>query len=192
MGLAADLARKACALFAALMALAGPAHAACVDPFQIPVAYGTADFTQTRHLSGVRAPLVSRGAAAISANRVEWHVAEPMDIRTTIAPDGITQSIDNGPPQRLGPQGGGDAFLSSAGLFELLVGNFEALRAHYDVTRADSAASAGWTVRLAPRAESLSRFISAIEVSGCDRVQTVDVRQANGDWMEIALGPVRS
>lgn len=152
---------------------------------------GAASFTQTRHLSGVRAPLISTGRATIGADRIEWHVTQPMDIRTTISASGVTQSIEGGAPQRVGPQGGGDAFLSSAGLLDLLSGDFASLRAHYDV--APQAADGGdWRLRLTPRAATLARFVASIEVGGCEHVKSVRVRQANGDWMDIALTPVGS
>lgn len=171
---------------------ASVAHAQCADPFAMNMPLGAAPFTQTRHLSGVRAPLVSRGVATTSAERVDWRVREPIDILTRVTRAEITQSVEGGAPQRIGPQGGGDAFLSSAGLFDLLVGDLDSLNAHYQVTRGAPAANGAWSLSLAPRAAQLSRFVSRIEVVGCDRVERVEVRQANGDWMEIVLGPVGS
>jgi hypothetical protein len=153
------------------------------------VEYGAMAFTQTRHLNGVRAPLVSRGQAVVAANRVDWRVTAPIDVVTTITPAGITQSVEGGPPQRVGPQGGGDAFLSSAGLFDLLVGDFDGLNAHYTLVRSPAQSNGGWRMRLTPRSPELARFVSHIEVAGCERVTQVELRQANGDWMEIALAP---
>ena len=51
------------------------------------------------------------------------------------------------------------------------------------------AADGSWTLRLTPRAASLARAVSSIEVAGCERVAQVEVRQANGDRMEISLAP---
>lgn len=150
--------------------------------------FGAFSFTQTRHLSGVRAPLVSRGQALVSEGRVDWRVTSPLDIRTQITAAGITQSIEGGPPQRLGGQG--DAFLASAGLLHLLSGDLAALANHYTITPA--AAASGWRVRLTPKSEGAARFLSYIEAGGCERVSRVEVRQANGDWMEIALSPAES
>jgi hypothetical protein len=189
LGHAADLAGKACALLAALFLIAAPAHAACVDPGSLRVEYGSMAFTQTRHLSGVRAPLVSRGQVTVARERVDWHVAQPLNIRTTITPAGITQSIDNAPPERITPQGGSDAFFSSAGLMDLLAGNLSALDAHYVVARGAPKADGSWSMRLTPRAQGLARFVSHIEVAGCERIRSVELRQANGDRMVIALAP---
>jgi Outer membrane lipoprotein carrier protein LolA-like len=189
LGVAAGVAGKIGALLAVawLSFAAGAARAECVDPFQLDVVYGAANFTQSRHLVGVRAPLVSRGRVEVSAQSVVWRVTDPLDINTTITPAGITQAVEGGAPQALGPQGGGDAFLASAGLFELLVGDFNALRDHYEVARASPAASGAWRIRLTPRAQAMARFVSSVEIGGCERVERVEVRQASGDWMEIAL-----
>ncbi len=189
MGRAADLGRKVGALLAALFLIAAPASAACVDPNSIQVEYGALSFTQTRHLNGIRTPLVARGRATIAAERVDWHVTSPMNVLTTITRAGISQSIDGGAPQRVSTGGGGDAFLSSAGLFDMLVGDFDSLNEHYTVTRGPAGAGGSWTLRLTPRAASLARAVSSIEVAGCERVAQVEVRQANGDRMEISLAP---
>jgi hypothetical protein len=170
---------------------ASPARAACIDPtHHLDVQYGTLNFTQTRHLNGVRAPLTARGQAVIARDGVDWHVTAPFDVRTNINAQGITQSVDGGPAQRVGPQGGGDAFLTSAGLFDLLVGNFNGIDQHYTISQAPRAADGSWTARLTPKDAAMSQFLSYIEVKGCERVEHVEVRQANGDWMEILLSPI--
>ena len=184
MAIAAGAVGKACALFAACwLSLAGAAQAQCADPMRLAAEYGEFGFTQTRHLNGVRAPLVSRGRATVAEGRIDWRVTQPIDIRTVITASGITQSVEGGPPQRMG--GAGDAFLSSAGLLNLLSGDIAALAAHYDIARTPT--SNGWRVRLTPKSSSMARFVSYIEAGGCERVSDVEVRQSNGDWMHIAL-----
>jgi hypothetical protein len=188
-GRAADLARKAGAVLVAAFLIAAPANAAaCIDPNNIRVEYGSMSFTQTRHLNGITRPLVARGQATIAAQRVDWHVTTPVDALTTITPSGITQSIDGGAPQRV--NAGGDALLSSAGLFDMLVGNFEALQQHYTITPQPARANGDWSIRLTPRAAGMARALTHIDVAGCERVAEVEVQQANGDRMEINLGPI--
>ncbi len=184
---AANLAGKALAVLAALiLTFSGAAYAQCADPLRLPAEYGAFAFTQTRHLSGVRNPLVSRGRAVVAENRIDWRVTQPLEIVTVITPSGISQSVEGGPPQRMGGQG--DAFLSSAGLLNLLAGDISALGNHYEIARSP-APGAGWRVRLTPKSQATARFIAYIEAGGCERVSNVEVRQANGDWMEIALSP---
>lgn len=187
MGNAARAAGKIAALFAlSFVAFGAAAQAQCVDPMRTPLETGVSQFTQTRHLQGVRAPLVSRGQANVARDRVEWRVSDPVDVVTTITPAGVTQSVDGGTPQRLGPQAsGGDPFLSSTGLFDLLTGDFAALRAHYEVAALPSGPDGAWRLAFTPKSAALARYITRIEAAGCTRVAHVSVNQANGDRMEI-------
>ena len=188
MAVAPGIFGQACAVLAALiLSFSGVASAQCADPMRLAAEYGAFGFTQTRHLSGVRAPLVSRGQAIVAEGRVDWRVTQPLDIRTVITAAGITQSVEGGPPQRVGGQG--DAFLSSAGLLGLLSGDLSSLANHYDIARAPAAANGAWRLRLTPKSAGMAQFVSYIEAAGCQRVSNVEVRQANGDWMEIALSP---
>jgi hypothetical protein len=190
LGRAADLARKAGALLVAAALIAAPANAAaaCIDPNNIRAEYGSMPFTQTRHLNGITRPLVSRGQATIAAQRVDWHVTTPVDALTTITPSSITQAIDGGAPQRV--NAGGDALLGSTGLFDMLTGNFDALQQHYTITPRPARPNGDWSIRLTPRAAGMARALTHIDVAGCERVAEVQVQQANGDRMEINLGPI--
>lgn len=188
MAIARGILGQAHAVFAALvLTFSGAAYAQCADPMRLSAEYGVFSFVQTRHLSGVRAPLVSRGQAVVAQNRIDWRVTQPLDILTVITPGGITQSVEGGPPQRMGGQG--DAFLSSAGLLNLLAGDLSAMTNYYDIARVPGGAAGAWRVRLTPKSASMARFVSSIEAGGCERVSNVEVRQANGDRMEIALSP---
>jgi len=186
-GRAADFARKAGAVLVATFLLAAPASA-CIDPNNIRAEYGSMSFTQTRHLNGVARALRATGRATIAAERVDWHVTTPVNALTTITPNGITQSIDGRATAKVSAKGG-DAFLGSAGLFDMLVGNFEGLEQYYTITRGAARADGDWNIRLTPKAQSTARFLNYIEVVGCQRVEQVEMRQANGDWMEITLSP---
>lgn len=180
-------------LFAFFVAGVGPealpaaAQAACSDPFKIAVERGAKAFTQTRHLNKVARPLVSHGTATIARDRVEWHVTKPLDVKTTITPDGMTQSVENAPPQPLGPQESSNSLLASTGLFDLLVGDFAAARTHYEIANVASDTATSWKLRFTPRQATLAKFIANIEVTGCSGIEQVEVRQANGDRMQISL-----
>lgn len=170
-----------------LLTLATPGIANCTDPFKIAVERGAKAFTQTRHLNKVATPLVSHGEAVIAKDRVEWHVTKPLDVLTTITPQGMTQSVENSPPQALGPQDSSNAFLASTGLFDLLVGDFASARTHYDIANVQPPQAKSWKLKFTPRQPALAKFISNIAVVGCTRIEQVEVYQANGDWMQISL-----
>lgn len=192
MGIPADLARKAGALLvvAGLLAPAPALAAVCADPFKLKAEQGQFDFRQTRRLATMKTPLVSQGVASVKAGRVDWRVVKPVDIAMTITPGRITQSVQGGPFQTVTP-GAADPFLRSSGLFELLTGDYTALRRYYTVNQV-AGANGGWKLMLAPKDANLSRFLTRIEIGGCNRAETVDIRQANGDSIGIEFSPPKT
>ncbi len=165
------------------------ALAKCADPFSgLPVPQ-ISGFTQTRHFQGLANALVSRGDVQIFPDSVHWHVRTPVDILTLIAEGGVTQSIEGGEAQALGPQTG-DVFLSSSGLRDVLSGKFAAARAQYQITNLPAAANGDWRLRLVPRAAQLASVIQYLDVQGCVNVQNLKLQQPSGDWMDIQLAPL--
>ena len=186
-GLGVDL-RLAIGLCVCFWVGTAAAAAKCADPFSTLQVQAISAFTQTRYFQGVSKPLVSQGLVKLSADRVQWHVKKPVDIVTVIAPDGVSQSIEGGPVQALGPRGG-DSFLADSGLRHVLSGDFTAARAGYKITNLPEAPNGNWRLRLVPRAEPFARFVRHLDVEGCAGVAQIRVQQANGDWMDIHLTP---
>lgn len=173
-------------IFAAGLAvgLAGAAHAQCANPMvglQVPPINA---FTQARNFKGVAKPLLAQGEVEISANQVRWHVKKPADIVTLITPTGVTQSVEGGPAQALGPSGA-DSFFASNGLRDLLSGNFAAIRSLYEISALPAGKAGEWHLRLAPKGAALARFLRFLDVRGCTNLTALRVQQANGDWMDI-------
>ncbi|MBI1359090.1 MAG: outer membrane lipoprotein carrier protein LolA [Alphaproteobacteria bacterium] len=174
-------------VLAGALALALPASAACVAPEQLAALTGSHDFVQTRTLKGVSRPLVSSGQVTPQSDGVLWTVTHPIEIVTHVTPTGITQSIEGGPEQPVGPSGSNNPFISETGLIELLKGDLSKLDQRYDVTRGVRARPEGWTLQLKPKGAALAPYISGIAVEGCKRVESITVEQANGDTIRIDL-----
>ena len=196
MGNPARPARKAGALVVGVLIAAmvagvgaGPAFAACADPFKLKAETGSFDFRQTRRLSTMKTPLISTGVAAVKPGRVDWRVVKPVDVRLTITPGKITQSVQGGPAQAVGPASA-DPFLRSSGLFEILTGNYDALKRYYTIS-GSPVPGAAWKLALKPKDANLGRFLSTLEIAGCARAEAVTIRQANGDTIAIEMGAVR-
>lgn len=196
MGNPAHSSRKAVALAVGgliaglLVAGAGPAAAACSDPFKLKPETGSFDFKQTRRLTTMKSPLISTGVAAVRPGRVDWRVVKPVDVRLTITPGRITQSVQGGPAQAVGPASA-DPFLRSSGLFEILTGNYDALKKYYAISGGPTAPGGAWKLSLKPKDANLGRFLSSIEIAGCARAEGVTIRQGNGDTIAIEMGAVR-
>ncbi len=189
-------ARKAGALVAGCLIAglvignASPSFAACVDPFKLKAQTGSFDFKQTRRLASMKTPLISTGVATARPGRIDWRVVKPVDVRLTITPGKITQSVQGGPAQAVGPASA-DPFLRSSGLFEILSGNYEALKKYYTIGGGPGAPSGAWKLSLKPKDANLGRFLSTIEIAGCARAEAMTIRQANGDTIAIEMGAVR-
>lgn len=171
----------------ALLAFAGPARAACASPEQVAALTGAHDFVQTRTLKGVARPLVSSGTVAPEAGGVVWTVTSPVKIVTHVGASGITQSIEDGPAQPVGPASGNNPFISETGLVDLLRGDLSKLETRYEVKRGARTGPEGWRLQLKPKAAALAPYISGIAVEGCQRVESIAVTQANGDAIRIDL-----
>jgi hypothetical protein len=129
-------------------------------------------------------PLVSEGIAVLSPGRVEWRVVKPIAIVTVITADRITQSIEGGPAQPIGGSANVDPLMRSLGLLQIVSGDFVSARKNYDMVSGPSGAALGWQLRLTPKAQA-TRFLSRIEVTGCERPSEVDIFQVNGDHTRI-------
>jgi hypothetical protein len=178
---------RACAAVLGLgcVALAPIARASCVDPATLKPAHGSFDFRQTRYLKHMSAPLVSEGVALLSPGRVEWRVDKPVAIVTVITANHVTQSIEGGPAQPIGGSGNVDPLMRSLGLLQIVSGDFASARENYDLVSSANGAGPGWRLTLTPKDAQAARFLSRIEITGCERPAEVDIFQVNGDHTRI-------
>jgi len=174
------------AAFGLAAALAAPAMAECAKPEAIAAPKGEQAFTQTRILKGLKRPIVSTGVVLVDGETVLWTVKEPIEIVTRITKTGVTQAVDGGAPEPLGPEGS-DAVLVQSGLMDLLKGQLSALDTRYSVKRVAREKGEGWRLDMTPKGEQLKGWIAGLDVEGCNRIETVSIRQANGDVMNVAL-----
>lgn len=174
-------------LTAILFAAAAPAGLAqtCLDPSDLAGQNGARDFTQTRELTGVPAPLRSSGHVAFSDEEIVWTVTSPLTIVTRVAPDGMTQSIEGGDPEPVGAGGADNPLLNDSGLLDLLRGDLSRLDERYDVVR--EADDAGWTLKLTPKLADMAEFVSGVTIKGCMAVDAIRVDQSNGDAIAVAF-----
>lgn len=180
--------RTLTALAIALLS-AGAAAAQCPSPMTegVKLSPDAQAFRQERHLKGASRSIVSSGVVSVEDGVVLWRVTTPIEIVTRIADDGVTQSIEGGPFEPVGETAGA-GFSSQIGFAALLQADLKALESSYVIKPAKAQAEGDWTYALTPRNEQLADQISAIDVEGCETLETVRVRQANGDVILISLG----
>lgn len=169
------------------LVVAAPAMAECAKPEALARLSGKLPFVQTRTLKGMSRPLRSTGEVEVTKESAIWRVVTPMAITTRISPAGITQSIDGGPEQPIGPAAGANPFLTETGLLDLLKGDLSKIDTRYDVKRETRARPEGWKLDLKPKSAQLSPYVSAVRIEGCKRLEAIAVDQANGDSIRIEL-----
>ncbi|ACT58987.1 outer membrane lipoprotein carrier protein LolA [Hirschia baltica] len=155
----------------------------CLAPQSVAQEIGSRKFTQERRLEGIEQSLVSQGIVNVSADAIEWTVLDPIEITTVISPNGMTQSIEGGPAQEVGAVGASNPILSQSGLIQLLKGDLTGADANYTVT--DFEINDGWGVSLAPKAEDMAKHVTKIDVTGCMKIDSINVVQANGDQILV-------
>jgi len=168
-----------------MLTLTGQAAAACSRPEELAQLKGEEAFVQTRTFKGMAKPLISAGVVKPSGDGVLWTVEKPVKIVTRINPNGVTQSIEDGPEQPVGPATGANPFIADTGLLDLLKGDLSKLPARYDVSRSARVKPEGFHLEMKPKASSLSPYISAISIEGCQRIEAITVAEANGDTIRI-------
>lgn len=196
MGDAPNPAAKARALSAAGLSLfcaaafifaAGPSLAAppCKPPEELAAPANEAiPFKQTRILKGMSKPIVSQGEMIAHAGEIEWRVLKPVEIVTRVSSQGVTQSVAGGRPEPVG-KGESGAFLAETGLSDLLRQDFSKVKQHYLEKREERKTPPGWSIKLTPKDKRLAPHLSAIALETCQRVEWIEILQANGDKFRV-------
>jgi hypothetical protein len=156
---------------------AGP----CPSPDHLKIEKLDRAFTEARFLSGIKEPLRSEGRIKIVADKISWHMTAPFDVETILAPDGITQSVDGGPAEAVGPGPSEIGASIAQSIADLVQGHWDRLQALFEISKPAPNGGANWTVTLHPRDQSLQKILSSIEVLGCTDISEVHVAHPNGD-----------
>lgn len=177
------------ALFAAVLT-AGPAfaQAACPAPEAMHPATGRLPFVQTRHLSSIAEPITSTGHVEVSGSEVVWTVLDPIEVRTVISDEGIRQAVEDGPLEPVSSGGVANPMVSESGLIDLLKGNFAAVGTYYEVEESAPDGNGSWKVQLYPKNADVAKYLTGINLTGCESLETVEIVQSNGDVMNIRFG----
>eukprot|EP00919_Chromeraceae_sp_WS-2016_P001487 GHVR01003640.1.p1 GENE.GHVR01003640.1~~GHVR01003640.1.p1 ORF type:complete len:183 (+),score=7.53 GHVR01003640.1:567-1115(+) len=171
-------------LLAVLQQSAAPT--ACMQPAEMTGFTGERAFTQTRKFEGIDQSMVSTGTALIEGEVIVWTVTDPISIAMTITDTSITQSIEGGPDEPVGSTASISPLLSQSGMFDLIKGDLDADSIQYDIEITDETDD-GWTVALTPKSTKLAEIVSSIEISGCQALDHLTLRQASGDTVTVAF-----
>ncbi|WP_144393749.1 outer membrane lipoprotein carrier protein LolA [Pleionea sediminis] len=144
------------------------------------------EFTQTKHLSILKKPLIINGEYVLLDNGdLEWSQVKPIKVTYFIEADNIYRLNDNNEKeeQRSFNQGAASSMLttlkaSMTGNFDLLLDNFELQVREVDCK---------WTIFLTSKNDDLKSFLKSIVLKGTSQVDEVSILEVNGDKTTIEL-----
>lgn len=181
---------------AAAILLLGGAVAAAQAPFTVEdlmarlAASGdsSVEFTETRHSSALRTPLVTRGELRyVRPARLERRVRAPVEERYLVDGDRVTVERKGGTPRTvsLAAQPALGALLES--IRATLRGDLATLRRFYRVEL--EGAPAEWTLVLLPSDPEMAELVSVIRISGSGgRLAGMEVLETGGDQVVTRFG----
>ncbi|WP_130620043.1 LolA family protein [Dyella amyloliquefaciens] len=148
-----------------------------------------ADFTQSRENPALAQPQLSQGQLLfVSGNGMLWQVTQPY--RETLALTGTrTARIDDHGHLQVVRNGDRGVAQVSQMLQSMLAGQPEEALRQFDVEARGSTSQ--WSLRFTPRQQRMARVLSAIELSGNEFLQGIDVEMQGGERTQIRFSGTR-
>jgi hypothetical protein len=145
-----------------------------------------AQFEQERTVPELARPSLSRGSIVVSRqDGVLWRVETPVKMTLAFTPSGIIQT---------GPDGVRRLQAERRGAVEAEIGRVMrgVLGADADSLQANFVAKAEgnlrqWTVRLAPRAREMARFLREIRLGGARHLESIEIEETSGNHTAIRM-----
>jgi Outer membrane lipoprotein carrier protein LolA len=144
------------------------------------------EFTHSRFLSEIPRPLVANGEFTfVRSLGVYWHTRQPFDSIVVLTSEGIVQSDEGGPAQRIAA-GEQPAVRLIANIFmALFTLDVSSLRRDFDLYGGKQ--QDRWILGLRPRNKAIASVFSQATVAGAEDVEQVVLTDAKGDRTVIDL-----
>ncbi len=141
-------------------------------------------FERRRELEGFPVPLTSSGRIYRRDGFTFWQTQEPIDSVLRIGEDVIEQSNEGG---------GFEPITAPSTLVRLInaliAADLETLEEQLEIKKQRDDDNGDWSIELTPQSDQLRIVIDAITLDGCTGVQSIFIRQVNGDTDLIQLIP---
>lgn len=146
-------------------------------------------FTHSRHLREIPRPLVGTGEFIfVRSLGVYWHTREPFDSIVVLTREGMVQSDEGGPAQRIAA-GEQPAVRLVANIFmALFTLDVASLRRDFDLYGGKQ--EDRWIIGLKPRTRAIAGVFSQATVTGAEDVEQVVLTDAQGDRTVIDLSNI--
>jgi hypothetical protein len=139
-----------------------------------------AEFVQTRTMTDLARPLVTRGRMVVwGAGGVIWQIEKPVRGTYVLRDDSTLEIAADGTRTVRGARDDRGAARIGRVLRAVLKGDAKTLGEWFDVD--PRIAGERWTLALTPRQGPLAFYVKSVQVSGADFVHSVRIVEENGD-----------
>lgn len=150
-----------------------------------PVVRG--QFTQLKTVQGFKQPLKSSGDFVVARGKgIAWQVRQPFASTLIVKPDSLlSRAADGSVAMQMKAQDEPVLRTINAMLFAVMAADLAQLSQYFEVT--GQVHSSGWKLHLVPRDAMLAQWLQAVDLSGQQFVQEVQLQEARGDRSQILI-----
>ncbi|RJG02745.1 outer membrane lipoprotein carrier protein LolA [Noviherbaspirillum sedimenti] len=148
-------------------------------------------FDQTKHLAGMKKPLLSSGRFCVAAGRgVLWRTLQPFPSTLRLSRDEILQMHGDRVAVRVDARQEPTVRLINNMLFSLLAGDLAQLEKLFEGE--GSVQDKQWSVALKARDPGLAKVIAGVSLEGGAFVRQITLHEANGDRTSISFSAMQT
>jgi len=148
-------------------------------------------FDQTKHLVGMKKPLLSNGRFCVLAGKgVLWRTLQPFPNTLRLTRDEIVHFQGERVAMRLDAKQEPVVRMINSVLFSLLSGDLSQLESLFEVD--GSADANSWKVNLKAREAALAKAIGVIALDGSAYVKNIQMNEASGDRTTIVFSEIKT
>lgn len=146
-------------------------------------------FTQSRQMQGLERPLLSSGTFVLSQSQgLVWKQEKPFASTLTVTQNRLEQQIMDHPPTVITKEQQPIVFGFTQVFMSVLQGNTQAVEQYFNLNFSGSPQA--WELVLTPKGSPLDKAIEAITLNGSKTIDFIEVKDAQGNVMEITLSDV--
>ena len=148
-------------------------------------------FDQTKHLVGMKKPLLSNGRFCVLAGKgVLWRTLQPFPNTLRLTRDEIVHFQGERVAMRLDAKQEPVVRMINSVLFSLLSGDLSQLESLFEVE--GSADATSWKVNLKAREAALAKAVGVISLEGGIYVKNIQMNEASGDRTSIVFSEIKT
>ena len=150
-----------------------------------PVVRG--QFTQRKTVQGFKQPLQSSGDFVVARDKgIAWQVRKPFASTLIVKPDSlVSRGADGSVAMQMKAQDEPVLRTINAMLFAVMAADLAQLGQYFEVS--GQVQGAGWKLHLVPRDAMLAQWLQAVDLSGQQFVQEVQLQETRGDRSQISI-----